>query len=176
MVSKTIAFSVAFSIERNLYVFCPVHSGISFHINDICDWLTSRPVALWPPSLSHRSGSMADRYGPQTPGTNSGCVLTWEIQTHHTDINSHTPWTHTHTYRNWSLQPCDMRTSHIWQPYETWPVALHRAAGVPSHRPRWPLQQDNEITENITDTITHCYINLNSQISWYLPSWLITVQ
>lgn len=82
---------------KSIYIFCPVHSGISFHIKDRCDWLTSRPVALWPPSLSHRSGSMADRYGPQTPGTNSGCVLTWEIQTH-ADINNHTLWTHTHTH------------------------------------------------------------------------------
>ena len=35
-----------------------------------------RPEALWPPSLSHRPGSMALQWGPQTPGTGHGCRLT----------------------------------------------------------------------------------------------------
>lgn len=39
--------------------------------------LTSLPVALWPPSLSHMSGTMADRQGPHTPGTKRGCSLIW---------------------------------------------------------------------------------------------------
>ena len=40
--------------------------------------LTSLPVALCPPSLSHMSGTMADRWGPHTPGTNRGCSLIWQ--------------------------------------------------------------------------------------------------
>ena len=34
--------------------------------------LTSFPVTLWPPSLNHRPGTIAEKYGPQTPGTNTG--------------------------------------------------------------------------------------------------------
>ena len=31
------------------------------------------PATDWPPSLSHACGTIAEKYGPQTPGTNTGC-------------------------------------------------------------------------------------------------------
>lgn len=40
--------------------------------------LTSFPVALWPPSFNHNPGTIAEKYGPQTPGTKMGFSLTWK--------------------------------------------------------------------------------------------------
>ena len=33
------------------------------------------PAVDWPPSISQRSGSIADQYGPQTPGTKRGSTV-----------------------------------------------------------------------------------------------------
>lgn len=33
-------------------------------------WSTSLPVTDWPPSSNHMSGTIAPKYGPQTPFTN----------------------------------------------------------------------------------------------------------
>ncbi len=41
----------------------------------------SAPVADWPPSVSHRPGTIADQYGPHTPGTKRGSRDTamWQV-------------------------------------------------------------------------------------------------
>ena len=42
--------------------------------------LTSFPVTLWPPSFNHRPGTIAEKYGPQTPGTNTGFSLIYNTK------------------------------------------------------------------------------------------------
>ena len=38
-------------------------------------WSIAAPAADWPPSLSHRPGTIAEKYGPQTPGTKAGSLV-----------------------------------------------------------------------------------------------------
>ena len=43
----------------------------------------SAPVALCPPSVSQRPGTMAEKYGPHTPGMNFGSRDTARVQEMH---------------------------------------------------------------------------------------------
>ena len=38
------------------------------------------PAADWPPSLSQVCGTIAEKYGPQTPGTNTGSRVLVMVQ------------------------------------------------------------------------------------------------
>ena len=38
-------------------------------------WSIAAPAADWPPSFSQRPGTIAEKYGPQTPGTKAGSLV-----------------------------------------------------------------------------------------------------
>lgn len=67
-------------IYRYCYLFL-TQFGFSFKKSKICNLkkvITRFPTALCPPSFSQYPGSIAELYGPHTPGTNTASRLTWK--------------------------------------------------------------------------------------------------
>jgi len=70
------ASAIQSSLSKKAIIIIIVILTISTQLysRKICG-LTSFPVTLWPPSFNHRLGTIAQKYGPHTPGTNVGSWL-----------------------------------------------------------------------------------------------------